>query len=145
MEIQVKYQIDPESVDVSGLLERRKCGCYRAEMPDFVHWWKFSRVRYWGRCAGAWRTYLLIVWSWWWMEKFLGLMERFNSVHLVFGMVSHDEAQDRERWVHRIREANADSFKKKLWLGADSDHPDGIYATAGHYLVCMTNKESRHW
>jgi len=72
-------------------------------------------------------------------------MEWANPIHLVLGMVSYADAQDKERSIERVREANLVSLRKRLFLGADSDHPDGIYATAGHHLVCMTNEESEHW
>jgi apolipoprotein N-acyltransferase len=35
--------------------------------------------------------------------------------------------------------------RDKLFLGADSDHPDGIYARGGADMICMTNDEYRHW
>jgi len=127
------------------LLEKRPCGCYRCQDSDFAHWWKFTRFRYWFRCLSGWRQYFVVWWSWWWREKLLDLMEWANPIHLVFGMVSYAEAQDRERRIESVRGENMESRRKVLWLGADSDHPDGIYATAGHHLVHMTNEEAEHW
>lgn len=35
--------------------------------------------------------------------------------------------------------------KEELFLGADSEHPDGVYARNGNDMVCMTNEEFIHW
>ena len=86
-----------------------------------------------------------IMWSWWWRTALLDLMEWANPIHLVIGMASYSEAQDRECRIKKVREANQKSFSEKFLLGADSDHPDGIYAHSGWDMVCMTEKESRHW
>lgn len=72
-------------------------------------------------------------------------MEWFTPVHFMLEMITYRDAQDRLRSVERIREANRKHRQEKLFLGADKEHPDGIYATAGHHLVNMTEDESRHW
>ena len=145
MKIDFKYRLDPESINVSGFLEKRPCGCYRSERSDFEHWWKFNRFRYWWRCAGAWYRFLHVKWSWWWREKLLDLMEWMIPLHFALGILSYAEAQDRGHRIEGVRRKNRESLKKALYLGADSDHPDGIYATAGHHLVRMTNEEAEHW
>ena len=127
------------------LLEQRPCGCYRHVEGDFSHWWKYTRLRYWCRCIGGWRHFLGIWGQWWWREKLLDLMEWATPIHLVFGMIGYGDAQDRMTRVENVRETNKKSLQEKLCLGADSDYPDGVYATAGQHMVGMTEGESRHW
>ena len=69
----------------------------------------------------------------------------FNPVAFMFGMVDYAGAHEKERVIERMRTANRESLNRQLFLGADSDHPDGVYARNGSDLVRMTNEEWWHW
>lgn len=49
----------------------------------------------------------------------------------------------------RRSERCEDSWKRwymeRVFIGADSSHPNGIFAHRASDLVCMTNEEFKHW
>jgi hypothetical protein len=75
----------------------------------------------------------------------LNVIEWLTPFHFEAGMIGYHEAQERLRKISHVRAVNLKWWQEKMFLGADSDNPDGIYATAGHHLVGMTEDESRHW
>lgn len=75
----------------------------------------------------------------------LDIIEWLTPFYFAAGMIGYHEAQERLRQIPHVRAANLKCWQGEMFLGADSDNPDGIYATAGHHLVGMTEDESRHW
>jgi hypothetical protein len=61
------------------------------------------------------------------------------------GLVDPFEALDRESQFGKIEKDWKQWEREKLMLGADIDHPDGVYAKSGGDMVCMTNEEFNHW
>jgi hypothetical protein len=71
-------------------------------------------------------------------EYFIPIMVGMGIMSPLGGLDDIREIEAREeRWKSWGRD--------KLFLGADSDHPDGIYARGGADMICMTNDEYRHW
>jgi len=131
--------------DWTEYLEKRPCGCYRYTESSLSHWWKYNRFRYWWRCLKCWTRFILVHAHWRGIRKLADLCEWFVPIHFMLGLMDMSEAHEAERNMERVRGVADRQLKKALFLGADSDHPDGIYATRGHSLVCMTNDEAEHW
>lgn len=61
------------------------------------------------------------------------------------------ELIDPAEGLEEVREAERNEewwkarWKDRMCLGADRDHPEGIYAKGGSDLVHMTCDEWRHW
>lgn len=66
-------------------------------------------------------------------------------VAVGMGLADPFETLDNIREWERIRGRWVQWEKEQLFVGADSDHPDGIYAKSGNDFVCMTNEEYVHW
>ena len=130
---------------IGDILARRPCGCFRHEMSDIKHFWKYNRVRYWFRGLRLHLMYISIMLSWWWRERLLDYIEWANPIFFFIGMVSYSDAQDKDRAIVDFRDANKKRLREKLFLGADSDCPEGVYARNGWDMACMTEDESRHW
>lgn len=127
-------------------LERRPCGCFRGESSGLGHWLIFGRFRLATRKARGWLT-----WWRWKAKSRLGqaicrAYGRFLAPSAVgMGLMSPYDALEAVREAEKAEEAWKAWFKDKTFLGADSDHPEGIYAKGGGDLVCMTNEEYGHW
>jgi hypothetical protein len=145
LKIRVRYDLDASGLDVAWLLEKRPCGCLLCSESDFGHWFRFSRLRYWSRCIRAWGDYFRIGWAWWWRDRLLAAVSWMAPVYLATGVIELEEATEGVRRIDEIRQANLERRKERLFLGADSDHPEGLYARGGPDMVLMTNEEAGHW
>jgi len=61
------------------------------------------------------------------------------------GIIDPFEANDREREYRQIEKDWNKGERDQLLIGADKDHPEGIYAKSGNDMMCMTEEEFRHW
>lgn len=125
---------------------RRPCGCFKMALPDIVHWWRFTRLRMILRFLQGWQKYLQILWQSRSHQKVCKVVEG-NILPILVGMGLMDpmEALEEVRDSEERSGMWAKWEKDQLFLGADSEHPDGIYAESGSDLANMTNEEWRHW
>lgn len=127
-------------------LERRPCGCFRGALSDLEHWRRFGRFRLVARKARGWA-----VWWGWKARVRLGravcrLYGRFLVPTAVgMGFMAPYDALEAVREAEEAEERWKAWFGARTLLGADSDHPEGIYAEGGGDLICMTSEEFKHW
>lgn len=77
MEVRVILMGDP--------LRVRKCGCIGGALSDWRHWWRYTRLRLWGRQLRGWRTYWGIRWQVW-SHKHVCRVVREQCVPFMVGM-----------------------------------------------------------
>lgn len=126
-------------------LRKRRCGCWRHQMGDLQHWFRYTRLRYWGRVMRGWVLWLRIRVKTAFWRRFIGCLVWHTPVFLCLGMMEIDEACEKEKEFDDTLDRLAKHEKEQLFLGADSDNPNGIYAENGADLICMTNDEWEHW
>ena len=123
------------------------CGC----KPDlsfcgWKHKLRYTKLRYWWRVLKMSMMFHTAHMGVWILVKFcMHMSEMHPSFLMVFGGFGMSDANG----IRRIWENEADKLtnllKEFLFLGADSDHPDGMYAQKPSDLVDMTNDEWEHW
>jgi len=132
--------------DDDRLRARRSCGCRKIALPDIVHWWRFTRLRLLCRTIRGWREYLRILWlsrRCQWANRIM--RDEIILIAVGLGLVDPSDGLSEIRESGQREKRCKEWEKKQLFLGADSDHPDGVYARNGNDLVCMTSEEFEHW
>lgn len=127
-------------------LSRRKCGCVRSAISGWGHWWKYTRLRLALRKARSWVDFWRIkgqVMSRCWACR--TVRDHIVPIAVGMGLESPPEGLEVIRRAEETEGRWKSWFKDRTFLGADSDHPDGVYAEKGGDMVCMTNDEYEHW
>jgi len=106
---------------------------------------KINKLIYYYRCVSGWKKYLLVKLKALFFRFLCFLCEWLTPVHFVLGFLTLSDAIQRERGFQEAKESWNKWERGKLFLGADSDNPDGIYAKSGSDLVCMTSEEYEEW
>ena len=106
---------------------------------------KLSKIRYYLRCIDGWKTYLSIRLKAAFFRSLCHLCKWLTPVHFAVGFLDLSEAVSRERDFQEAKESWNKFERDRLFLGADSDNPDGIYAQNGSDMVCITNEEYEDW
>ena len=108
-----------------------------------MNWWRYNRLRYWWRWLRCCRKFFWRKAKGWFLWKFCLLCRDSVAMFVGMGMIDPAEAIDLEYAWQR----NADSWVRwmRIRLGADSDHPDGIYAESPRDMIRMTEDEYEHW
>ena len=106
---------------------------------------KISKLKYYYRCIRGWKKFLFIKFKASFYRYLCFVCEWMTPIHFVFDFLSLSEAVARERKFQEAQESWSKWEKEQLFIGADSDNPDGIYAQNGSDLVCMTNEEHKEW
>jgi len=79
------------------------------------------------------------------MERLCRWMSEFQpSMGLLLGLPLLEAVSLSRRW-ECAADSWRDGLRDRLFLGADSDHPGGVFAEGPSDLVCMTNEEYEHW
>lgn len=123
------------------------CGCE----PDlsFCGWRhavRYSKVRYWWRILSAAPRFYLTLLKMEAMERLCWwLSEMQPSLGMVLGEIDMADAVSLSRRWEEAADSWRQGRRRFLFLGADSEHPDGIFARSPRDLVCMTNDEAEHW
>jgi len=127
-------------------LGRRRCGCIRSAMSDWQHWRRYTRLRLVFRQAKGW----VGLWVVKGQEKVHcwtcgAVRDHIVPLMVGMGLISPPEGLEVIRRAEETEGRWKAWFKDRTFLGADKEHPDGIYAGKGSDMVCMTNDEWDHW
>lgn len=127
-------------------LSRRKCGCVRAVMSDWQHWWRYTRLRLAFRCVRGWMALWEVkrqVIAYMWICG--AVKDHIVPIAVGMGITDVGEGLECVRKAEHVEEVMESWGKRQTFLGASKGHPEGIYAKNGSDMVCMTNDEWEHW
>jgi hypothetical protein len=130
-------------VDIRFEIHVRSCGCIG--VGAYQHWWKYNRFRlawrilkgcvhYWRICFRAMR-----------LRAVASFVESNIPLLVGLGLLPPSEGHSGYRAVEKFRDNVNDWEKGELFLGADSDNPDGEYAECGRDMALMAEDEWWHW
>lgn len=109
-------------------------------------WLRYSRARLWLRQAEGWLRFWMMRCGVWSHVKACEVVRKhIVPVGVGLGLVDPSEGLEEVRRVEGNEEGWKEWGRERTFLGADKEHPEGMYAKGGADMVCMTEDEYRDW